>query len=141
MIVHNWVTTDLHTIFHCFSQFAFQIRKTKANIDKLVTHTSNQKTTEDRITMMVMSVVWLFVICNSFQFAYYQAFRSSMSSYVMFVLSYFVGTVNSSVNSVVYGIFNKKYREVFFEHFCPKKPVQAESHLSSVISKTPDVKN
>ena len=64
-----------------------------------------------------------------------------MSSYVMFVLSYFVATVNSSVNSVVYGIFSKKYREVFFEHFCPKKPVQAEIQLSSIISTNPDVKN
>ena len=60
-----------------------------------------------------------------------------MSSYVMFVLSYFVATVNSSVNSVVYGIFSKKYRKVFLEHFCPKKPVQAEIHLSSVISNKP----
>ena len=85
-----------------------------------------------------MSVVGLFVICNSFQFTYYQAFRSSN---VMFVLSYFVGTVNSSVNSVVYGIFSKKYREVFLEHFCPKKTVQAEIHLSSLISKNPDVNN
>ena len=55
----------------------------------------------------------------------------------MFVLSYFVATVNSSVNSVVYGIFSKKYRKVFLEHFCPKKPVQAEIHLSSVISNKP----
>ena len=141
MIVHNWVTTDLHTIFHCFSQFAFQIRKTKANIDKLVTHTSNQKTTEDRITMMVMSVVWLFVICNIFQFAYYQAFRSSMSSYVMFVLSYFGLTLNSSVNSVVYGIFSKKYRAVFLKHFSPKKPEQEESQMSSVTTKNTDMKN
>ena len=45
----------------------------------------------------------------------------------MFVLSYFVGTLNSSVNSVVYGIFSRKYREVFFEHFCCKKPIQAQS--------------
>ena len=87
---------------------------------------------------MVMLVVGLFVICNGFQFAYYQAFRSS---YVMFVLSYFAATVNSSVNSVVYGIFSKKYREIFFEHFCPKKPAQAKTHLNSVISKNPDVKN
>ena len=64
-----------------------------------------------------------------------------MSSYVMFVLSYFVATVNSSVNSVVYGIFSKKYRKVFFEHFCPKKTVQAEIHLISVISKNHVVKN
>ena len=84
---------------------------------------------------MVMSVVGLFVICNSFQFTYY------LPSNVMIVLSYFVATVNSSVNSVVYGIFSKKYREVFLEHFCPKKPVQVEIHLSSVISKNPDVKN
>ena len=45
----------------------------------------------------------------------------------MFVLSYFVGTLNSSVNSVVYGICSRKYREVFFEHFCCKKPIQAVS--------------
>ena len=141
MIVHIWEPIDLPHNLSLFFLIAFQIRKTKANLAKFATNISNQKTTEDRITMMVMSVVGLFVICNSFQFAYYQAFRSSMSSYVMFVLSYFVATVNSSVNSVVYGIFSKKYREVFFEHFCPKKPVQAEIQLSSVISTNPDVKN
>ena len=78
-----------------------------------------------------MSVVGLFVICNSFQFTYYQAFRSSN---VMFVLSYFVATVNSSVNSVVYGIFSKKYREVFLEHFWCKKPVQAKIEMRTVIT-------
>ena len=57
-----------------------------------------------------------------------------MSSYVMFVLSYFVGTVNSSVNSVVYGIFSKKYRKVFLEHFWCKKPVQAKIEMRTVIT-------
>ena len=105
-----------HTIFHCFSQFAFQIRKTKANLAKLVTNLSNQKATEDRITMIIIMVVGIFVAWNSFQFAttVYHAFIGP--SYVMFVLAYFVGTVNSSVNSVVYGIFSKKYRAVFLEN-------------------------
>ena len=118
-----------------------QIRKTKASLANFAIDTSNQKATEDRITMMIMTVVGIFVACNSFQSAYsaYQAFIGP--SNVMFVLSYFVAVVNCSVNSVAYGIFSKKYREVFFEHFCCKKPVQAKINLSSVISKTPDVKN
>jgi hypothetical protein len=120
-----------HTIFHCFSQFAFQIRKIKADQAKFATNTSNQKATEDRITMMVMSVVGLFVISNSFHFTYYLAFRSS---YVMLALSYFLGTVNSSVNSVVYGIFSKRYREVFLENFWCKKPVQAKIEMRTVIT-------
>ena len=129
----------LHNLSLVF-QFTFQIRKTKANLAKFATNISKQKATEDRITMMVIVVVWLFVVSNSFQFAYYQTFRSSMASYVMFVLSYFVVTLNCSVNSVVYGIFSKKYREVFVEHFCRKKKVQAEIQMISVTSKKPDVK-
>ena len=86
-----------------------------------------------------MTVVGIFIACNSFQFAYntYQAFGGT--HYVMFILSSLVGTLNSSVNSVVYGIFSKKYREVFFEHFYCKKPNSIE--LSFVTTKNTDVKN
>ena len=112
-----------------------QIRKTKASLANFAIDTSNQKATEDRITMMIMMVVGIFVVCNSFQAAYsaYQGFKGP--SHVMFVLSYFVAVVNSSVNSVAYGIFSKKYREVFFEHFFCKKPVQAKIQMRSVITK------
>ena len=112
-----------------------QIRETKASLANFAIDTSNQKATEDRITMMIMTVVGIFVACNSFQSAYsaYQAFIGP--SNVMFVLSYFVAVVNSSVNSVAYGIFSKKYREVFFEHFCCKKSVQAKIQMSNVITK------
>ena len=90
-----------HTIFNFCPQFSLQIRKTKANLANFAIDTSNQKATEDRITRMIMTVVGIFVACNSFQFAnnVYHAFIGP--SYVMFVLAYFVGTVNSSVNSVV----------------------------------------
>ena len=81
------------------------------------------------------SFVGIFVACNSFQSAYsaYQAFIGP--SNVMFVISYFVVVVNSSVNSVAYGIFSKKYREVFFEHFFCKKSVQAKIQMRPVITK------
>ena len=109
-----------------------QIRKIKASVANLRIDTSNQKATEDRITMMIMTVVGICVACNSFQAAYnaYQAFKGP--SYVMNVLAYFVAVVNSSVNSVAYGIFSKKYREVFIEHFCCKKPVQAKIQLKII---------
>ena len=130
-----------HTIFNCFTQFSLQIRKTNSNLANFAIDTSNQKATEDRITRMIMTVVGIFVACNSFQFANnaYHAFVGP--SYVMFVLAYFVGTVNSSLNSVVYGIFSKKYRAVFLENFCPQKPEQEESQMSSVTTKNTDMKN
>ena len=43
--------------------------------------------------------------------------------------------------TVVYGIFSKKYRAVFLEHFCPKKPEQEEIQMSSVTTKNTDIKN
>ena len=112
-----------------------QIRKTKANLANFAIDTSNQKATEDRITMMIMTVVGIFIACNSFHAAYgaYQAFIGP--SNVMFVLMYFLVVVNCSVNSVAYGIFSKKYREVFFEHFWYKKPVQAKIQIRPVITK------
>ena len=118
-----------------------QIRKTKANLANFAIDTSNQKANEDRITLMIMTVVGIFVACNSFQFAYnvYQAYRgpnfNKITSEVMFVLTYFIAVFNSSVNAVVYGIFSKKYREVFVEHFCRKKPVQTKIQMRTVITK------
>ena len=104
----------------------------KASLANLKIDTSNQKASEDRLTMMIMTVVGIFVACNSFQ-AVYNAYRAFIGpSLVMFVLSYFVAVVNSSVNSIAYGIFSKKYREVFFEHFCCKKPVQAKIQLKII---------
>ena len=107
----------------------------KASLANLAIDTSNQKASEDRITMMIMTVVGIFVVCNSFQAGYnaYQAFVGP--SHVMFVLSYFVAVVNSSVNSIAYGIFSKKYREVFFELFSCKKPVEAKIQMNTIITK------
>ena len=101
----------------------------KASLANLKIDTSNQKASEDRLTMMIMTVVGIFVACNSFQ-AGYNAYRAFIGpSLVMFVLSYFVAVVNSSVNSIAYGIFSKKYREVFMEHFFCKKPVQTKIQI------------
>ena len=107
----------------------------KASLANLKIDTSNQKASEDRLTMMIMTVVGIFVACNSFQAGYnaYQAFIGP--SLVMFVLTYFVAVVNSSVNSIAYGIFSKKYREVFFELFSCKKPVEAKIQMNTIITK------
>ena len=106
--------------------------RAKPNLFNFALKVTKQKASEDKITMMIMTVVGIFVACNSFQAANnaYQAFKGP--SHVMFVLSHFVAVVNSSVNSVAYGIFSKKYREVFFEHFCCKKPVQAKIQLKII---------
>ena len=75
-----------------------------------------------------MSVVGIFITCNSFPLAYYftQAFIGP--SYVMFVIGYFVAVLNSSLNPIVYGIFSKQYKEEFLKHFCHrKKQVDADA--------------
>ena len=130
-----------HTIFNFFHQFSLQIRKTKASLANFAIDTSNQKANEDRITIMIMMVVGIFVACNSFQFAYnvYQAYRgpnfNKITNRVMYVVTYFIAILNSSVNAVVYGIFSKKYREVFVEYFCCKKSVQVKIEMRTVITK------
>ena len=42
-------------------------------------------------------------------------------TYIMFLLSSFLATFNSSINVVVYGIFNEKYRKIFKSYFSTKR--------------------
>ena len=58
----------------------------------------------------------------------------------MFLLASFLATFNSSINVVVYGIFNEKYRKIFRSYFSMKclfeRNAEAENANNDVIQKS-----
>ena len=58
----------------------------------------------------------------------------------MFLLSSFLATFNSSINVVVYGIFNEKYRKIFKSYFSMKclfeRNAGAENVNNDIVQKT-----
>ena len=100
-----------------------QVRKTSARLGSLSIDDKKAKTMEIQILKMVISVVVMFVCCNSFQVIAFYMFGTSgytFKTYIALLLGYFFAGLNSSLNAVVYGIFNKKYRSIFMKHFCCK---------------------
>ena len=74
---------------------------------------------EKKIASMIMVVVVLFFICNITETtAFLLGDKILQSSLLIF---HFVLCINSSVNSLVYGIFNSQYRKIFLELLCCKR--------------------
>ena len=105
-----------------FLVFILQVRKTSAQLAMFSMNDKKAKAMEIRISKMVISIVAIFLFCNSFQVVAFSMLagtrRENFSSYVVVLLGYFLTAVNSSLNAVVYGIFNKKCRVIFFKYFC-----------------------
>ena len=81
------------------------------------------KEREIRISKMIMIIVGIFVSAQSFPIMGYSvtaAYGYTFDSYMLFLLSHFFIGMSSSVNVVIYGIFNKKYRIMFLKYFCCK---------------------
>ena len=94
---------------------------------------SKAKATEIRISMMIMTIVGLFVFCNAFQLlAFFMADKSGFyfGQYIAGLLAWFLACLNSSLNPVVYGIFNKKYKTRFLKYFCLKSSEEANETCS-----------
>ena len=49
----------------------------------------------------------------------------------MFLLSSFSATFNSSINVVVYGIFNEKYRKIFKSYFSTKRLLERNAETEN----------
>ena len=83
------------------------------------------KEREIRISKMIMIIVGIFVSAQSFPIMGYcvtAAYGYTFDSYMLFLLSHFFIGMSSSVNVVIYGIFNKTYRIMFLKYFCCKVP-------------------
>ena len=75
---------------------------------------------------MVMVIVGIFVFCNSFQILNYFLKNNIVESIADFFL-----TFNSSINAIVYGIYQKTYQEILLSTL-PKF-----SHTDSIINRLP----
>ena len=68
---------------------------------------------ENRVASLVMVVVILFVISNIAETIFWMLAMGSFSVTGMALMT----CLNASVNAVVYGVFNEKYRKLFSQMF------------------------
>ena len=73
---------------------------------------------ETKMTVMITVVVILFFICNITETTVFMLGAKIAHTPLIF---HFVLCINSSVNSLVYGIFNSQYRKIFLELLCCKR--------------------
>ena len=84
----------------------FQIKETK-NLMKTFARSNSISKSQMDMNKMIISIVGVFVFCNSFQILNYFIKSNMIESIADFFL-----TFNSSINAIVYGIFSRKYQEV-----------------------------
>ena len=83
--------------------------------------TKTSKKYEDKITKKVMAIIFVFFICNItdwfviFGARYFEIIGTTLAV-SLFDLS---AVVNGSVNVVIYGFFDKKFRRIFKKRICP----------------------
>ena len=85
--------------------------------------TRKPKKHEKRLTIMMMVIVLVFGICNSFYGAYYifrdQGLICKIQKTYLYPTACVFLVLNSSVNVLIYGSFNKKFKSVFISLFLP----------------------
>lgn len=136
----------------CFLLFNFlmikEIRKVKSDVSKIMGKMSGNdkmRKQEIHITYMTMCIVTVFLVT---QFPHYLQDILLSSGIIkpkfgnvvpVFSLTVCIfATLNSTVNTVIYCIFNKKFRDVLFQWFplkCLPPPDQTDNELDDTRSK------
>ena len=91
---------------------------------------------ESRITKMIMTIVGIFIFCNSFPVFYTIAKKDPFTAYILGLIAHFLVTINASINTVIYGIFNSKFKNVFRHHFWPGSQTEMETNEMASFQKT-----
>ena len=85
--------------------------------------TRKPKRHEKRLTIMMMVIVLVFGICNSFYGAYYifrdQKLVCDIQKTYLYPTACVFLVLNSSVNVLIYRTFNKKFKSVFNSLYLP----------------------
>ena len=85
--------------------------------------TRKPKRHEKRLTIMMMVIVLVFGICNSFYGAYYifrdQKLICDIQKTYLYPTACVFLVLNSSVNVLIYRTFNKKFKSVFNSLYLP----------------------
>ena len=95
--------------------------------------TNTNKKFEDKITKKVMAIIFVFFICNiTCQFVIFGAMYLGIIGKTLAVSLFDLSAVvNGTVNVVIYGFFDKKFRRIFKKMICPCiKPETSPSHFS-----------
>ena len=97
---------------------------------------SRSKNLERRLTKMSITIVVVFTVCNSFYMIYYilksrTVLRNLDCQYLHSTARIFA-IINSSMNVIIYGVFNSKFRETFCSLFC-KRSARNENPMSGII--------
>ena len=99
---------EAEKIFLTLSFFPFQMSKMTRQMGSFKNHQRVSLIKAHKMTKMIMVIVGIFTFCNTFQILNYIIKNQLVESFA----NLFIG-VNSSVNGIIYGIFNKKFREAF----------------------------
>ena len=83
--------------------------------------TNTNKKYEDKITKKVMAIIFVFFICNiTSQFVIFGAMYFGLIGKTLAVSLFDLSAVvNGTVNVVIYGFFDKKFRGIFKKMICP----------------------
>ena len=83
--------------------------------------TNTNKKFEDKITKKVMAIIFVFFICNiTCQFVIFGAMYFGIIGRTLAVSLFDLSAVvNGTVNVVIYGFFDKKFRGIFKKMICP----------------------
>ena len=95
--------------------------------------TNKNKKTQDLITKKVMAVIFVFLVCNiTCQLVIFGSKYFRMCQRTLAVSLFdLAAVVNGTVNVVIYGFFDKKFRRIFKKIICPCiKPEPATFHSS-----------
>ena len=100
---------------------SLQVRKLNNTMEKLTKMPVSRKT-EMQATKKILAVIGVFFLCNFFNGLFGIIVRiASIDSHLTMILSdisIMLITLNCSVNVIIYGIFDPKFRQIFFELFC-----------------------
>ena len=113
------------------------MRKINAEANKVLSGVaSRNKNQERRLTKMSITIVVVFTVCNSFYTLYYilksKAMLTEVNKQYLHSTARIFAIINSSVNVIIYGVFNSKFRETFCSLFC-KRSAHNENPMSGII--------
>ena len=110
-------------------------RQTKKFLSGDASKVKRMKQKERNLTWMSITIVIIFVICNSFYAIYYilksTGIMLTFDKLYLHSTARFFSIVNCSVNIIIYCYFNTKFRETLVSLFRPAKLQDAEKRNTS----------
>ena len=110
-------------------------RQTKKFLSGDASKVKRMKQKERNLTWMSITIVIIFVICNSFYVIYYilksTGIMSTFDKLYLHSTARFFAIMNCSVNIVIYYYFNTQFRETLVSLFRPAKRQNTEKQNTS----------